>query len=405
MKKAMIVNSGSTTILKYNPEVFDSCDLIILNSGRVTLSSRANAELNKKQLICNSGNTSVIDIPDDYTLLPANHVITDEARYEGQFLVCEGDLWIETTNTAALEGVLGVYAQKVYHPESFSIQGIPNLTATAVKYPDGAQLCKKSVTLDAASLRRFGEGLVWINGELTALDGALLEQAQKKGVRFAAKSIFLHESSWTDYEALFDCQEITLVPDGHNVVDDIQFDAVASIIYGPKLYVRGDFTMRHDCVAAMDDIESIIVCENARLPIGAVSKFRSIGKASTYDAYEGMLWECSGTGEINHAQLAAACEKGQTFTLYITGMFALDEDVTAEDLSCLHAINYNGVLSVADPIKTMVQALVRSGSGMLASASDGIDGLVPEMAKKVMTQHGISLEDLQLINVGAYNFI
>lgn len=405
MKKAMIVNSGSATIFKYPPEIFDACDLIILNSGRITLSGRANAELNKKQLICNSGNTRVVDIPLLYTLLPANHVITDESRYDGQFLVCEGNLWIETTNAAVLEGVLGVYAPKVYHPESFSIESIPNLTATTAAYPDGAQLCKKPVTLDIGSFRQFREGLVWINGEFTALEGALLEKAKQKGIRFAAKSVLMHESSWADHEDLFDCQEVTLIPDGHEVVDDIQFDASTSVLYGTKLYVRESFTMQHDYAAALDDMESIIVCENARLPIGAVAKFRSIGKANTYEAYEGTLWECSGTGAVNHAQLAAMCEKGQSSTLYISGTFAFEEDVTADDLSCLHAINYSGVISVPDSIKAAVQALTKNSSGLMISTSDELNGLIPELAKKVMAQYDISLEDIQLVNVGSYNVI
>jgi hypothetical protein len=136
-------------------------------------------------------------------------------------------------------------------------------------------------------------------------------------------------------------------------------------VYGPKLYVSGDFTLEAGDIPLLEKVESIIVKGRATLPASAAETFRKKGRAGSYRVLEGRLHEINGFEQYSHGQLAESVSAGEKLILEVNGCLLFDEDVTAEDTACIAALSYNGAVLVPARAKAALTSKVRGANGFM----------------------------------------
>ncbi len=371
MGKKCHINCGNALLLAYRPEEWNQYEHIQINCGNALLSSAFQAGFAELPLSMNCGNRKVINVNGPIMKLQGSLPEGKSAAYVGAYLVVEGDLLLTLANCAALEGIAGLLVMgTLYHPSAFSVASLPNATLDAiVAYPEDAHVILDDLALTASSASTLPESaLVWLPGNLELLDAEGVSAAKARKLRFQCDCLTILQEFMPAMDASVKRNETLIIPEGHALVDgDLALFSGTFAQYGGKLYVRGDCTLNPWDAECLSLFDSIVVEGKAKLPMACAEAFKRIGRAEAFLFYEGELWSINGKENISHAALAAASQEGIVYTLETCGYVAFESDVAREDLRCIQAIYYDGVLLVDDGLKPFVKRLVRQGSGMIES--------------------------------------
>jgi len=391
MGKKLMINCGAAMLLKNKPEVFESYEQITFNCGAVAINRELYAFLTQKNTTFNAGTVRVVDVEGEVVSLPENAVIDGRQNYAGCFLAGE-DVLIKPEGLDMINQAKGIFCETLFLPQSARLEN-GFVTAETIKYyPDDAKVLFRKVGLDSSVV--LEEGKYFIPWRLHVLDPEAFAQAKARGNSFETYCLKIYEGLYRENAGMFTAEKLELVPDGHTVVDKLPLTPALTALYGDKIFVDGDLVIQPKELPHLEGISSLVVKKTLYIPTQGAAQFAKIGKAEKIMPYEGTLLTVNGQDSFNHEQLAGAISTGNTYTIFVNGMLAFDSDVTIEDISCIHTIHYNGMLTVPSAIKAHIQTKIGEANGTIASGDDPISRLVDEATRKDA--------DSSVINIGTY---
>jgi len=369
MKRKLIVNAGTALLLDEQSDALTAYGSITINGGRVVISRKVHEKMSAINASINSGGMSIIDIAGEVTELESGTAITAKSAFCGCYIICDGKLIIE--DLEGLAGITGLYADRIFHPESVSLGAVKGITASRrIAYPDGAKLHLSGLTLGGETPAAQEGRLNWVNGNITALDGGELEKLREKEASFQCRKLIIRTSLFEKYADMFKAESITFVPDDHAYMKDLTLDAATQVLYGDKLFVNGDLMIDHDQAQHLGGLNSLIVEGTVTMPISAAASFKACGKARGYDLYEGVLKAINGADSIDHEQLKSAIDRGIRYTLRINGKLTFTSDVTAQDVEAIAAIECNGLLVAPSSARGALDSKIKSMNGKIKNLSE-----------------------------------
>jgi len=364
MEKSLNINAGNATLLNDRLEMFDGYGSVNINCGNVLATRKAYDKLLSMGVHLNCGNTTILDITGEIAELPGKTVITADMSYAGRYLFCDGNLIVQ--DAKGLDGITGLYAHNLFCPESVSLPAVMGITANRVVYPDGAKLTFADTTLGEDSpIILEGGALHWVHGEITALDGNALEKLRLKNIAFHCKRLTIYAGLYEKYRDMFQADGCTFIPDGYAVTGGISLDAATALLYGEKLYVRGDMMIHHDQAQHLSGFSSLIVNGEVTMPVSAAAAFKAVGKANGYNLYEGALLEMNGVQTLSHDQLQTALNKGLPYSIQVNGVVCFMEGVTAEDVGAVASISCNGVIIAPGTARGALDSKIKEINGTI----------------------------------------
>jgi hypothetical protein len=389
--KKLKINTGTAVLLKNPPESFSEYESIHINTGNALISRKVYDILMGMGVSINSGNTNIIDAEGDITELPGRTIITANSLYKGCFLMCEGDIIIESAK--GLDGITGLYAKCIFHPESVDLSAVKGVVSSnKVAYATDAKLCIGDMTLNEDSYITLNDDtLYWIHGTIKALDENALVKIQQKNITFHCKGLTIYNGLYEKYRDMFQANEVQTIPDGYGVSWELSLDAGTSLIYGEKLYLLGDMMIPHNQTEHLRGFSSLIVKGTVTMPVSAVASFKSVGKADNYDLYEGVLREGNGRTIINHDMLKTAIEQSIIYTIRANGELIFTDDVTVQDIDAISAVECKGKLIVSGNVRGALDSKIKDMNGVIGSAD--------EIDKETEKEVGVNT-----INTGNFKF-
>jgi len=392
MGKKISINAGNALLLNEQSEVLSEYGSIKVNAGNILASRKAYDKLISMGASLNSGNMSILDISGDIVELAGRTVITADMSFDGCYIICDGKLVVEDAN--GLLGITGLYAKELLHPQSVDLSAIKGITALKrTAYPDDAKLHLGDMTLSDDSHIVLTGGLYWVSGEITALDEEALMKLQSKGTSFQCRKLIIYSSLYEKYNNMLKANSYLFIPDEHAVVSDITLDAATSVLHGKKLYVLGDLMIPHNRTEHLNSFSSLIVKGTVTMPVTAAEDFKACGKADDYELYEGVLLSINGKDTIGHSQLQSALEKGIVYTLDINGIVTFLDDITADDVEAIAAINCNGKIYASGNARGVLDSKIRRMNGIITDL---------EQDKKLEDKADQEDKDSVTINAGTY---
>jgi hypothetical protein len=312
----------------------------------------------------NSGKMEILDISGEVVELADKTIITAEMSYDGCYILCDGKLVIE--DASGLGSITGLYAQTIFHPESINLSVIPGVKySRRAIFADGAKLHLGDMTLGDDSHILITNGLYWVSGSITALDDSALEKLRSNSVTFKCGDLFIYTGLYEKYKDMFKADNYIFIPDNHTVLDDVILDAATSVLHGDKLYILSDLLIPHNQTQHLSGFSSLIVDGAVTMPVSAAADFKACGKANEYVLYEGVLMSVNGKETITHDQLQSALAKGIVYTLNINGVVVFHEDVTADDIDAIAAVNCNGVIYAPGNARGVLDSKIKSMNGKI----------------------------------------
>ncbi len=376
MSKKLFVNCGMAVMLKDDATMFEGYDRGMINAGKVIINSKLQSKLSKMNYNINSGNISTLDIEGNIFNLgdKENININDTMNFENCFVIAKGIMIIESSGIKALEKATGIYAKAVYYPESLNLSSICKIYSDCKSYPDGYKLILEEFILDENSAINIKENEnIFVANKMIALDEDVLKTLGEKNVKLKCQSLLTTEGLFKKYENIIKCDSYVLLPGNHKIVgEDIILDEFISAIYGNDIYIKGDMILRPKDVDCLNEFNSIIVEGCAKIPFSSIKTFNKVGKAKKILPYKGELLDIDGVDVISHEMLKAAKDAGISYTILLDGKLKINEDVTVEDLSCIEAIYYDGVIEVSDSLKPALMKTIRDGDGIIKNFHDDI---------------------------------
>jgi hypothetical protein len=364
-KKTLNVNCGLACLLKDREGILDNYDRVKINCGTAIISTAINAKLNAKGAAINCGDMQVRDINGEILMLDKGAVIDGRASLKDLFIVAKDTLLITKDgmkNLIEAEGLIAVGT--VFYPESADTAALIKISGDKRAYPDEAQvILGDQTTENIISGLKSDRKHIWISGRLTALEKKALENIRSKGYTVSCAKLFTYEGLDAEYDSIINCPEKTLVPDGYEITWKIREGELG--LYGKRIYVDGNFSMKENDISALQEIESVIVKGKASLPASAVKIFKSKGKAADYFIFEGRLVEINGFEQFSHGQLEASNGKGEKLSLFVNGCLVFDKDVTAEDIECIASLSYNGTVLLPAQARAALASKVKIGNGFM----------------------------------------
>lgn len=265
MAKKLIINCASCDARKVREETLAGYESATINAAVILTNSESREILNRHNVALNCAD--VVDVEGEVRLSTVNGAAeirsTDELT-ENVYLIVNGKLSIGPDTGEVLKRYVGIQVNgTVEYPESVSaVLGGMTVNGSAVCYPDGAVVLKRSAVIDRTFALRAREGLYWSAKRMILvdpkLDPALLA---KKGCTFSAKEFILAEGLAEAMMPMLDERaEMILVPDGTAVVlDDVTLSDTIVRKYGPKLYILGDLKVMEDGRDALERLEYLTV--------------------------------------------------------------------------------------------------------------------------------------------------
>jgi len=369
MKKTLNINAGTALLLNEQSDALLGFDSININAGSVVASRKVYDKLVGMGASINSGSMNIIEVAGEIVELAGNSVITASMTFDGCFIICDGNLMIE--DAKGLTGVTGIYANRIFHPDSVDLNAVKGITASRrIIYPEKAKLHLSGITLGDDAHIVLESTHHWVHGNVTALESSALEKLMLKGVSFQCRKLIIRAGLYEKFSGMFKADSFVFVPDDHAFVDDITLDAATSLLYGEKLFVCGDLMVPHDQASHLSGFSSLIVKGKATMPISAAKDFRACGRADEYDMYEGILLTVNGEETLDHEQLQTAIAMGIVYTLRVNGEFAFLDDVTAEDIDAIASIQCNGEIFAPGRARGPLVGKLKSINGEILDISE-----------------------------------
>ena len=382
------INCSIACMIHDREDLLERYDSVNLNCEVLITSEAVYAKLLGKGANINAGNVVVTDYEGEFVQLSGG-TLEDGADYSGKFVIVSGDLLLKGRGVHAFENAESVVvAGTVYYPESCGQSLLSRVQGEKRPYPDGAY-----VLLGDRELPRILAEIpsdarsVWVAGEVSALEESALELAKARELRIACDRLLIYAKAQEVYGNLFGTSAPELVPEGFTVTGPLTLDETAAL-YGEKLYVRGALFMEEKACGCLQELQAILVKGCASLPSSCAKAFRAIGRADSYRIYEGNLVRINGWEYFSHERLKTMVDRGEKITLEINGFAVFGEDVTAEDMGAIAALNCNGFL-----------ILPGEAQGALDGKMSKINGFTMDSAA-VQQMAGLSLEELIQKTIG-----
>ena len=379
----LVINADIGCLLKDSENIFDSGKMITLNCGTYIASGEMNAKLTAAGAVINSDRSLIRDIESPIVQLKGRTDVGRGGNYAGQFVVASGDVvLLEDGKNAFREADQAAVSGTLYYPESSDINAFAKVIGNKTAYPDGARVFLGNQSMEAIErVVSEKEALVWVSGEVKALEEKSLAYARENGIRVICKTLFFREGLKT-YGDIFEAGERVLIPDDYEMTGSLELTEGTAALYGPKIYVKGELVLEKQSAGCLAELESIIVRGRARLPAYAVKAFRAVGKAESYDIVEENVHTVNGFEIVGHEELRAIIKTGGSAAFKVNGFLLFDENVTAEDMEAIASISING-------------AAVMPGAalGALGSRKGSVNGFIGDLdsVKKTM---GMTLEEI-----------
>jgi hypothetical protein len=367
-EKKLAVNCGLACLLRDQEGVLDTYDKVTINCGTFIASREVYAKLAAKHAQLNTGDVQIKEVTGTILQLDANTVIDENVNLKGLFVLVSGSLIVKGGGLAKLGEAEGIIVlDNLYYPVSGDLASLARVSGQKRPYPDGAHVLLGDQTL-AKALAAIPPGLthLWIDGTLSALDAKALESAKAAGIRIDCGSLFTYEGLYAAYGGLFRCPEPVLVGDGYEITGNIE--AVKLPLYGPKVYVNGDFSMEAKDLPLLEALEAIVVRGRATLPVSAVRTFKTKGRAGDYEILDGRLVTINGNVQWGHRQFAGAPEEKLIVT--VNGCLRFDDDVTEEDLDCIAALSCNGAVLLPSRLKGVLAPRIKNANGFIGDEAE-----------------------------------
>ncbi|MDR1025325.1 MAG: hypothetical protein LBL56_06310, partial [Treponema sp.] len=367
-EKELIINSGMVCLLNDAGGVLDAYTGITVNCGAFMASPEIYAKLAAKNARINTGDLKIQEVKGRIIQLDADTVIDGGMDLKGLSVLASGNLIARGEGVKSLGETEGVVVLgTLYYPASGDFASLAKVQGRKQAYPDGARVflgdqnLGKILTVLPPDVKHL-----WIDGTLNAPDARALEAAKAAGLKVDCNSLFTYEGLYGLYAELFHCPDLLLVPDGYEITGNLESAQLP--LYGPKIYVNGNFNMESGDLLLLEALEAIVVRGRAKLPSSVVSVFRKKGKAGDYEIFEGRLMELNGDVHWGHRQFADAA--GEKLTVKTNGCFQFDDDVTEEDLECIAALSYNGVVLIPHHLKSILSSKVKEANGFMGDPED-----------------------------------
>ena len=175
--------------------------------------------------------------------------------------------------------------------------------------------------------------------------------------------------------------ERTLVPDAYEVVDSIKEGEL--VIYGPKLYVKGDLTLNECDAEELAEKEAIIVKGSANLPSACIKTFRRIGKAASYRILDGRHRKINGFEEFSHALLQAMIQRGEKISVNVNGFLRFTDDVRPEDMECILSLSYNGMVIIPNEARSVLESRIKESNGVIAEDLESLKNFAKSVGMRL----------------------
>jgi hypothetical protein len=402
--KSLKINCGLACLLNDREGILDAYEKIHINCGTFIASPQINAKLSAKKAKINTGDIRIRDVKGKILHLDSDTVIDGKVDFKDIFVVVTGNLVLKGDGARILgetEGV--VITGTLFYPDSSDPACFVKVSGHKQSYPEGACVLLGDYKLEKAlAAVPGGSRHIWVSGKITALNRKALEDARAGGLKITCGSLLIYEDFNASFGDIFNCSNRTLVPEGFEVTGDLESAKLP--LYGPKLYVRGNFIMDAGDLPLLEKIESIIVKGRAELPASAAETFRRKGRADDYYVFEGRLHRINGFEQYSQGQLAALAPAGEKLTLEVNGCLFFDEDVSAEDLACIAGLSYNGAVLVPAKLKGALLPKVKQANGFM-----GDPALIEKMTglsiRDFSTGYTDGKDDSSSINTGTYLLI
>lgn len=368
--KKVNVNCGKAIILNKNLGELESFDGGTINTGSLLASQEAYVSLLEKGFSINAGDTSILNITGKPMLFEKGEQALQGGKegLKGCLVVIEDDLIIPPQGTDAFSQVEGLYVTGIlYYPEGFSLETISGLRANAVEpYPEYAHFIKEKefALTEDVFIKLEKETMYYVRGKVVLIDPSLANIQDSRGIGFVAEKLTIRE----EYLSLFDkiqAKKQVVIPKGHELAENLTLTATSPLIYGDKIYVKGDLVVQPKGVTVLDELSSIIVEKTAKLTLEALPFFKKIGKAKGIKVFEGELKEVQGTMDYSHDALQAAAQAGLYHSIFVDGVLRFEEDVQPEDLDVVQAIRCNGIIFAPKKLMALIQQKTEELNGQL----------------------------------------
>jgi hypothetical protein len=367
-KKSLHINCGLACLLNDREGVLDAYDRFSINTGTFIASPEVNAKLNAKGAKINAGSIQIKEVKGKIVQLDSGAVIDGRTDYAGLFILVNGDLVLKGDGVRGLGQTEGaIVTGTLYYPDSGDLAALVNVSGKKRAYPDGATVLLGYYDLEKAVVSAAGAKHIWVSGKVTALNRKTLEEARAAGIKISCGLLFTYEGLNAAFGDIFNCADRDTVPDGYEITEDLESAKLP--LYGPKIYVNGDFSMEEKDLPALEQIEHIIVKGTAKLPASTVQIFRKKGKAGDYTVFEGRIIEIHGFQQFGHGQFTGSASPGEKIALVIHGCLLFDDDVTAEDVACIVSITYHGTVLASPAVQAALTPKVKEAHGFMGDSA------------------------------------
>jgi hypothetical protein len=366
----LLINCGLACLLNDPGGVLDAYGKININCGTFIVSPELNAKLNAKKMSLNAGNIRIKEVKGKIVELDSGTVIDGKTNFKDLFIITVGDLVLKSGGLRSLAEAEGVIVTgTLFYPESDDLSALIKINGHKRAYPGDAYALLGDWDLEKAVAAAPKDSRhIWVSGKITALNRKSLEDAKAGNLKISCSALFSYEGLNAAFGDLFNCPDRILVPDGYEISGNLESGKIP--LYGPKIYVKGDFIMEEKDLPLLEKIESIIVKGKAKLPVSTLGVFKEKGKAEDYYVFEGRLHEINGYARYSRGQLAAMSSAGEKISVVVNGRLDFDEDISAEDAACIASLSYNGTVMVPAGVKAALASRVKEANGFMGDPAD-----------------------------------
>lgn len=352
------LNCGEAILLHDSEAFLAQFDEININCGAMTVSSALNSVLAQKAGCINCGSTQVIQTPKNPVLKEGRVTIERADSFAETYLVCKGDCVITPEGARALDGMEGLLVLgKCFYPDT-----VKSKVAGAIRgklkiaYPTGYEVRLGGLDLTEEAARRQKDGdRTFFSGRITVLSDEALTIAERKGLCYACGQLVAGEVLSERCRKIVRSEKTVIVPEGHGLVTSP--DTLNSLYYaaGDKIFclcgLRIQPKDREDC----KKFTSIVVHGRAEVSECCMAAVQGVLQAKELKVFRGELLEVNGERHFSHEMLEVARQRGTQYTIRSNGALVLDDDVTADDLDAIAAIDFNGTLVAPRRLLLLVQ--------------------------------------------------
>jgi len=372
-EKSLSINCGSAFILSDKGGFLENFEGVTINCKTLLASSKVYATLMSKNAAINCMSSTVREINCEIVQLSDGTIITENMDFTDKFIISQGNIIIRDNGGKALEKTEGVYVGgALFYPEGGGDYFLAKVIGEAKPYPGEA-----FITFGDKKLAELISGLpkdktlVWLDGEITAIEETALKKAKSKGLSFTCNSLLITEILFKEYGNLFSCKEAIIIPDGYELVRDLlKLTESTAAIYGPKIYVCGDLILEKKDLGCLNDIESLVVTGTATIPASCAKDFRRLGKAADYKLVEDEVDNTiiiNGTQTIGHDYLQALNTEGKSISIKLRGLLVFDESVTAADMGVIEFFYNYGMVIIPDEAHGALAPKIKKSFGVVRS--------------------------------------